>query len=96
MASRRPSIFFIIITSVQSVVSGEGVRPGVRFLECVNWQLHAKMCGSSPQRVVSHLPNIATLQGLPGDGCDHAGACKRQQNNPWGVANSTCKKNKNK
>jgi hypothetical protein len=28
----------------------------------VNWQLHAKLRGSSPQRVVSHLPNIATLR----------------------------------
>jgi hypothetical protein len=28
----------------------------------VNWQLQAKMRGSSPQHVVSHLPNIATLR----------------------------------
>jgi hypothetical protein len=27
----------------------------------VKWQLHAKMRGSSPQCVVFHLPNIATL-----------------------------------
>jgi hypothetical protein len=52
---------------------GRGLRPGVRFLEykkwrpiynfwSVNWQFHARMRGSSPQCVLSHLPNIATLR----------------------------------
>jgi hypothetical protein len=31
-------------------------------------------------------------QGLLGDGCDRAGACKRPQNDPWGVVNSARKK----
>jgi hypothetical protein len=36
----------------------------------VNWQLHAKIRRSSPQRVDSHLPNIATLHR-----CMHFSTC---------------------
>jgi hypothetical protein len=33
------------------------------------------------------------MQGLPGDGRDHAGARKRPQNDPWVMVNTARKKN---